>query len=101
MNRIGKLLVQLILIVFLSLFMSKYTTEYNENKRILTEEAIIEYEKDLKDGKDIMAKKYVPEEKNYNNRAAKVGRKLSSMIEKVFHKGFQSFMRFLNQLQDE
>ena len=100
MNRIGKVLIQVLIIFFLSLFLSKYNMEYNENKKILTEQAIVEYEKDVREGKDILAKKYQPEEKNYNNKAANMGRKLSSVIEKVFQKGFDCFMRYLNYLQE-
>ncbi len=100
MNRIGKLLLNLILILFISLFLTKYTTEYNENKKLLTEKAILEYESDLKEGKDILSKNYVPDEKNYNNKAAKIGRGISNIIEKTFDKGFEYLMKYLSHLQD-
>ena len=100
MNRIGKLLIQGILILFLSLFLSKYSTDYNESKKLLTEAAIQEYERDLKEGEDIISRKYQPEEKNYSNRISKIGRKLSSIVEKTFDKGFYYFMRYLEYLQE-
>ena len=100
MNKIGKVLVQVLIILFLSLFLSKYSTEYNENKKVLTEQAIIEYEQDLKEGKDILAKNYQIKEKDYNNRVAKMGRKISSVIEKTFNKGFDYLMKCLEYLQN-
>jgi len=100
MNKFGKLLIQVLLILFLSLFLSKYSIDVNENKRILTEQAIEEYEKDLKEGKEIVSEKYHIKEKDYNNKVAKTGRKISSMIEKTFHKGFSYLMKYLEYLQE-
>lgn len=100
MNKIGKGIIQVLMILFISLFFSKYTIEYNENKKVLTEQAIIEYEQDLKEGKDIVSKNYQVKEKDYNNRIAKIGRKVSSIIEKTFKKGFDYLMKCLEYLQN-
>ena len=99
MNRIGKGVLQVLIILFLSLFLSKYNTNYNENKKVLTETAIAEYEKDLKEGKEILSQKYQVKEKNYNNSISKIGRSISSIIEKTFHQGFTYFMKYLDYLQ--
>ena len=99
MNRVIKLILQLLLILFLALFFSKYSTEYNEEKATLTEMAIKEYEKDLKEGKEIDSKKYLVEEKDYNNTISKIGRKISFTIEKSFAKGFHYLMKYLDHLQ--
>ena len=82
-NKTIKVIFISLLIAFLSLFLSKYNTSYYENKNILTEEAIEKFEKDLKAGKKINPKNYLPKEKNYNNKVSNYGRKTSRLIETV------------------
>ena len=69
MNKILKLLGIILIILFLSLYFSKYNNNYYENKNNLTDEAIKRYEKDLKEGKNIDPNNYIVQEKNYNNKA--------------------------------
>lgn len=100
MNKTLKAILEVLLIFFLSLYVSKYTIIDNENKKILTERAILEYEQDLKEGKDITSKNYQPKEKNYNNKISKLGRNLSKMIEKTFDKSFDYIIKYLNYLRE-
>ena len=100
MNKTGKMIFQILLILFFSLYISKYTVTDNENKKILTEKAILEYEQDLKEGKDITSKNYQIKEKNYNNKMSNLGRNLSKVIEKVFNKSFDTMIKYLNYLRD-
>lgn len=95
MNKIIKLLLVIILIFFLSLYFTNYSNNYYEDKTILTEEAIRNYEKDLKDGKNITSKNYLPDEKNYNNNASKIGLNISNFIEKIVDKGFKFLTKYL------
>ena len=44
----------IIVIMFISLYLSRFNIETYENKRLLTESAIIKYEQDLKEGKNIL-----------------------------------------------
>ena len=90
MKKILKLLALLLFVFFLSLYLSKYTNTYYENKKVLTDEAIKEYEKDLKTGQPINSKNYLKEEKNYNNKASRIGLKTSNLIEK----GFNSILKY-------
>lgn len=101
MNHIIRGVFACIVILFLSLYFSKFNLDYYENKKVLTQEAIEEYEKDLKEGKDILSTQYLEEEKNYNNKISKMGMKTSQFIEKVFQKGLHLIMKYLNQLQNE
>lgn len=88
-----------VLILFFSLFFSRYNNYY-ENKKVLTDEAIERFERDLKDGKEIVASNYLEEEKNYNNKASKIGLKTSKAIEKTFNKGLGLIMKYLESLQN-
>ncbi len=91
----------MMLILFFSLYFSKYNNDYYENKRILTDEAINRFEKDVKEGKKIDAKNYLPKEKDYNNKASEIGVKSSEFIEKVFEKSLRVIMTYLNSIQNE
>lgn len=68
----------------------------NENKTVLTDEAIIRFEKDLKNGKKINPSDYIIKEKDYNNKACKIGLKISKIIENSFKNGFHFILRYLN-----
>ncbi len=96
MNKIIKLLIIIITIFFLSLYFSNYNNEYYENKTYLTQEAIKNYEKDLKEGKIILGDKYLPKEKNYNNSISKLGLKSSSLIEKLINRGLKYILGYLD-----
>ena len=100
MNNIIKLFFIGILILFLALYFGKYTTTYYENKKVLTEEAIEQYEKDLKEGKEIHPEDYQIQEKNYNNNISKLGIKTSKFIENSFHKMMKFIMNELNKYTD-
>ena len=93
MNKIIKLLIIIITIFFLSLYFSNYNNEYYETKTYLTEEAIRNYEKDLKEGKNITSNNYVPKEKDYNNNFSKLGLKSSNLIEKIITKALKYLVK--------
>lgn len=100
MNKIGKVFGIIIIILFFSLYFSKYSTDYNENKKILTEEAIIAYEKDIKKGIEINPEKYHEPEKDYNNRISKAGLYISKLIEKGFKNGLHLLMKILKYAEN-
>ena len=90
-----------LLVFFFSLYFSKYNNDYYENEKLLTEEAIQKFEKDVKAGKKIIASNYLPKEKDYNNKVSKLGIKTSGFIEKSFDKGLQLIMNYLNSTQKD
>lgn len=90
----------MVLIVLIILFVALYLTQltgyyqYTENKKTtLTEDAIKRFEKDVAEGKEIIAKNYLEEEKNYNNKASHLGMKISGLIEKGFNKAMNAIFR--------
>lgn len=88
-KQIIKLAIIILIISFLSLY---FTTlggyyEYNLSKKnVLTEEAIKRFEKDVQDGKEIVASNYIEEEKNYSNKASRLALKISNLVSDGFDK---------------
>lgn len=96
MNKVFKFIGITIIILFLSLYFSKYNNEYYENKNDLTEEAIKKYEKDLKEGKNIIPSEYIPKEKDYNNKVSKMGMKASRLIEKIINSSVKYAVKYID-----
>ena len=96
MNNIIKLFFLILCVFFLSLYFGRYTTDYYENKKVLTDEAIIQFEKDLKEGKEIVPSHYMTPEKNYQNKVSSFTLKTSHFIESVFRKGLKTLVRYLD-----
>lgn len=91
---LSKLLVIILIVSFLSLYATTaggYYEHQLSNKTILTEEAIKQFEKDVKDGKEIIASNYIQEEKNYSNKANIFANKLSNFLSTAYDK----IMRFI------
>ena len=95
MNNVFKSIILVLIILFLSLYLGKYLNVYNENRNVLTDEAIARFEKDLKENKDINPRDYLPKEKNYNNKASQLGMSSSKTIEKGFKKVLKYFLSYL------
>lgn len=96
----GKDIVRIIILTLIITFIALYITqltgyyEYTENKKTtLTNEAITRFEEDVKQGKSIEAKNYLQKENNYNNKASKLGMKISGVIEKGFDKIMTSIFK--------
>lgn len=84
------------LIIFLSLFIfyailliaesQGYYKNKNEKAKVLTEEQIKEFEKDVEEGKDIDIKKYVLyEDKDYSNNVSNNIYEASLKLETIFN----------------
>lgn len=72
--------------------------EYTESKKnTLTNDAIERFEKDVQNGKEIIAKNYLVEEKNYNNKASQLGMKISSFIEGGFNQAMNALFREMDK----
>lgn len=94
------LIFSILFILFISLYATQATGYYefsNYKKSTLTDEAIKKFERDVKEGKEISAKDYLEEEKQYNNKISNV----SLTISKTIEKGFNFFMnRLFNEIND-
>lgn len=95
MKRVINIILIIITILFLSLYFSNYNNEYYQNKTYLTEEAIKKYENDLKNNKNISSKNYLPKEKDYNNKASRLGIKTSNFLENIINKSLKYIAKYL------
>ena len=95
-----KLVFILLIMMFFTVYLSRYNTSYNENNRILTDEAIERFEKDLKEGKEIKTSNYLVKEKNYNNKPSIIGLKISNTIEKYFNNTMKYLIKYLDNLEN-
>ncbi len=96
----GKNIFRLVFLVLIILFIALYLTqltgyyEFQESKKSsLTKDAIERFEKDVKEGREIVAKNYLVEEKNYQNKASSLGMKVSGLIEKGFNRAMNALFR--------
>ncbi len=105
MNNIWKLLLVVIVVIFLVMVLASSNGyyEYELNKQSnLTEEAIKQFEQDIKDGKEIDVEDYlVKENKDYSNSFSKTGIKISNKISDIFKKTFKFMFDALGGFLDE
>ena len=103
-NNILKFTFIILILLFIGLYISQVTGyyEYTESKKItLTKDAINRFEKDVKEGKEISAKNYLEEEKEYNNKVSKLGITVSNLIEKSFNKTMSSLFKEIDRAVSE
>lgn len=72
-------------LLFLFTFLNMNNNTY-DNEAVLTQEAILEFEKDLKEGKNLQPSYYIQPKKDYSNKACKIGMKCSKVIEDCVNK---------------
>lgn len=84
-EKIFKVILSVLFIVFISLFISQSSGyyEYEQYKKVeLTKEQIKQFEQDIKEGKKVDVKDYVGEvKKEYGNKISNAGLKISETIE--------------------
>lgn len=93
MKRIIKLGFTLTIIVFILTFINR--NNYYENSYTLSDESIKKFEKDLKNGKEINPRNYLPKRKEYNNRYSIAFIKISKSIEIIVNKSLKKFLKYL------
>ena len=101
MKNIASLIMITIFIFFLVVYVSEgvgYTENKNYKKNILTNETIKKFEEDVKAKKELDLEKYLEEDKNYKNLYNRLGIYLSNIIEKVFNKGMNKFIKEINKV---
>lgn len=101
-SKIFSLIFFTLLISFAAIYISSATGyyEFEQHKKMtLTEEKIKEFEKDVKDGKEIDIKEYVINDiPNYENNVSKLGSLISLQLENFIQNGLESTFKFFNKL---
>lgn len=102
LNRTFKYIFILLFIAFLTLYLSQATGYYeyeNHQKNALTEEQIKQFEKDVKEGKNIKIEDYIEKTHvDYGNKASDIGNQFSKTVNKGVKKGIEAFFGALNKL---
>lgn len=87
----GKNVFRVFFFTMMILFTTLYITqalgyyEYSNYKtNRLTEEAVEQFEQDIKEGKKVNASDYIKKDNDYNNNISKLGLKASDIVEEVF-----------------
>jgi len=105
MDKVFKLLSVVLIVGFLLMFFSSSSGyyEYELNKKSnLTQEAIIKFEQDVKEGKEIDIKDYLDDEtKDYRNSFSDIGLKISNKIGSIFSKGVKFIFNSIDHIIDE
>ena len=104
-TKIFKFIFIVLLLLYLSLYftgVSGYYEYKNYKKMSLTEEQIIKFEEDVKAGKDVNVEDYIVEEKkDYNNKIANAGKKISftisGILSKVLSETFKEISKFVTE----
>ncbi len=105
MAKFIKLFIVVIVIIF---FVMVFTSssgyyEYELNKKAnLTQEAIKQFEEDVKEGKEIDVKDYfIVENKDYSNKFSKAGLKISNKIGSLINNWFQFIFNSIGKMVEE
>ena len=98
MKKIIKILFVIFFLIYLITFVER--NNYYENTQVLTDNAIENFEKDLKAGKKINPSKYLPKKKEYNNKISIVFLNISKTIEKVVNHSLKKAIQYLDNWQN-
>lgn len=98
------IILSILFIIFLIIFISTNSGYYeykNNQKTIFTEDKIKEFEKDIKEGKNIKINNYLKDDsKNYSNRLTDIGDGISELINNsvnfILKGGFKIIEKMIN-----
>ena len=104
-GKIFKYVFLILLLLYLSIYFTSVSGYYeykNYKKMSLTEEQIVKFEEDVKAGKDVSVEDYIVEEKkDYNNKIANAGKRISYTISdvmaKVLEESFKEISKFVTE----
>ena len=104
MKKLFKIGFFLLVIIFFGLYLSYkngYYEKRNEEKKILTDTMIEEYENDLKNGVDVTKKEYVITKPNYTNIYTQTFLQVSKKIEDGVNSIIKFFFRKVGNYVNE
>ena len=93
-------IIGILFIIYFSLYVMNYLGYYNiaAKNKVLTEEKLKEFEKDVKNGKSIDIKNYIDDTTNYKNFYSNIGYNISNGIDNVLNKGLKELGDVLKKL---
>ncbi len=93
MKRIVKIFIIALFIMYLITFINR--NNYYESNQVLSDNAIRNFEEDLRNGKKINPSNYLPKKKNYNNKISILFFNISKTIEKVVNRSLKKAIQYL------
>lgn len=90
----------ILFIIYFALYIMDNLGYYNiaSKNKIITDEKMKEFEKDIKNGKYVDIKEYVRDETDYKNNYSNFGYHLSMGIDTIINKGFKNIGKVLEKL---
>lgn len=96
------IIIILLFVAFISLYFSQINGYYEfqeYNKKTLTEEAMKQFEEDIKEGKDINVEEYLKTNYiDYSNNVSNVGLKTGNFLEKIMGVGLKQTFKVITKL---
>ena len=104
-NRIFKLVMTILVIIYMGLFIANTTGYYSfslRNRKELTDEQIKKFEEDVKNGVEIDLNEYLSMETiSYQNNISSLGYNMSSMLESLIKTGVYKIFDFFSDLVEK
>ena len=103
-KKITKFIIIIITIIFISSYLISESGYYEytmQQRTIITNEKIKEFEQDLKDNKDIDLKDYLDEQKDYSNAFTKIVYNISDNSNKIARKTIKYLFKKLSSLIED
>ena len=104
-KKIVKILLVLIFFVFVVSYIVEELGYYEytlQNKMVMTNESIAKFEKDLKDGKNVILEDYIVDtHKDYTSTLTKGTIKISTKINSVLKEGIEGVFKVLGSFVEE
>lgn len=101
-NKNIKRIFYLLFILFITLYFANKTGYYEsrlQNKTNLTKEAILRFEQDVADGKEVDINNYIDTSvKEYNNKYSSLGLNISNLIDKGINKSIELVLKIIKTL---
>lgn len=90
----------ILFIIYISLYVMDSLGYYNiaSKNKIITDKKMEEFERDIKNGKEIDIKEYVRDETDYKNQYSNLGYHISMGIDTILNKGFKNIGKILEKL---
>ena len=102
LTKIFKKIFLILLISFTALYISDaagYSEFKQHNKKVMNEQKIKKFEKDVSEGKNLNLEDYlVDDTKNYSSNISRIGNNISKQIEKYVVTGLNGTFKFLNSV---
>lgn len=90
----------ILFVIYIGLYIMDNLGYYNiaAKNKVITEEKILEFESDVRNGKEIDLKEYVRDTTNYKNVYSNIGYTISVGIDNVLNRGLSNVGKILKKL---